>query len=581
MDIIRKATAHASPGDDPLEFVMSDETVDRLGDVIQARGWSLDNFRRNPVALFGHDSKAFIGRWSHVRVEGNRLLGRLELLEKGTSERIDELHAAIKAGVLRAVSVGFRALEAPQQRDTKDPRAGVTFTKSELMECSLVSIPANPNALQVAKSLHLSSDTMTRIFGESVDRSWPQSNGASAEPKPSREGQSMSTNPMRLETAEQQCNAARDALNHHLATLNDAFDEAKTVETEKLTAQAEAAQRWYDSLKKAETLLGQQSQPTGNLPARLPAATEQRRIWAQPKEKIDAIDYVGKALTIKLLAHLHRKDPDAMRLKTYGDREDIRVAFDVVDMIGKTATAPATTTTSGWASQLVESINVDFMPTLTAAAVYPSLSRFGLRLDFGRAGTINIPSRVSTPTIAGSFVAEGSPIPVRQGAFASTSLTPKKLAVISTFTREIAQHSTPAIEGLIRDAIQEDTSVALDTILLDATAATSIRPAGIRNGVSVTTATAGGGYDALVGDIKALVGALITATNGNIRTPVWIMNPVQAVAISLTTQCGRRHAIQNRNRQWSPARLSGDHQPNGDGGHADPHGCRRLCQRHR
>ena len=55
-------------------------------------------------------------------------------------------------------------------------------------------------------------------------------------------------------------------------------------------------------------------------------------------------------------------------------------------MISKTATAPATTTTSGWASQLVESINVDFMPTLTAAAVYPSLSRLGLRLDFGRAG---------------------------------------------------------------------------------------------------------------------------------------------------------------------------------------------------
>ena len=248
MELIRKSVAAASPSDDPLEFVMSDETVDRLGDVIHAKGWMLDNFRRNPVALFGHDSKAFIGRWSNVRVEGNRLLGRLELLEKGTSERIDELHAAIKAGVLRAVSVGFRALEAPQQRDTKDPRGGVTFTKSELMECSLVSIPANPNALQVAKSLHLSSDTMTRIFGESADRSWPQPNGASAKPKPSREGKSMS-HPNRLDAAEQQFNAARDALTSHLETLDDAFDDAKAAETERLNADVAKAKRFYEVLK--------------------------------------------------------------------------------------------------------------------------------------------------------------------------------------------------------------------------------------------------------------------------------------------------------------------------------------------
>jgi hypothetical protein len=67
---------------------------------------------------------------------------------------------------------------------------------------------------------------------------------------------------------------------------------------------------------------------------------------------------------------------------------------------------------------------------------------------------------------------------VRQGAFTSQTFTPKKLAVISTFTREIAEHSTPAIEGLIRNAMQEDTSVAVDTVLLDATAASTTRPAG-------------------------------------------------------------------------------------------------------
>jgi HK97 family phage major capsid protein len=127
---------------------------------------------------------------------------------------------------------------------------------------------------------------------------------------------------------------------------------------------------------------------------------------------------------------------------------------------------------------------------------------------------------------------------VKQGAFTAVTLSPKKMAVISTFTREIAEHSTPAIEELIRNAMQEDTSVALDTVLLDNVVADATRPAGIRNGVSVTTATAGGGFAALVGDIKALVGALITSTNGNIRSPVWIMNPIQAISIALTQNAG-------------------------------------------
>jgi hypothetical protein len=70
--------------------------------------------------------------------------------------------------------------------------------------------------------------------------------------------------------------------------------------------------------------------------------------------------------------------------------------------------------------------------------------------------------------------------------------------------------------------------------LLDNNPATAIRPAGLRNGVSGLTATAGGGYNALIGDIKALTGALLTATAGNVRKGVFLMNPQQTLSISLT-----------------------------------------------
>jgi HK97 family phage major capsid protein len=175
----------------------------------------------------------------------------------------------------------------------------------------------------------------------------------------------------------------------------------------------------------------------------------------------------------------------------------------------------------------------DYFGALMPNAVYPSLAAKGGKFTFGSAGIVTMPTRASTPTIAGSFVAQGAPIPVRQGAFTSISFTPKKMGVISTFTREIAEHSTPSIDALIRQTIMEDTSVAIDSVLLDATAATTTRPAGLRAGVSATTATAGGGIAAMIGDIRGLTGALITGTNGNLRSPVWIMNPADVLAASL------------------------------------------------
>jgi len=171
-------------------------------------------------------------------------------------------------------------------------------------------------------------------------------------------------------------------------------------------------------------------------------------------------------------------------------------------------------------------------------SVFPRLSGAGLSLSFGRNGKIVIPTRSRTPTIAGSFVGEGLPIPVRQGAFTSQTLTPKKMAVITTWTREIDEHSVPAIEGLLRNAIGEDTAISLDAVLLDANPATLVRPAGILNGVAGLTPTAGGGFNAAVGDIKALTGALLTGTAGNIRSPVYLMNPQQLSSLGLIAMPG-------------------------------------------
>src|SRR5215207_9411878 len=52
-DIVHKERVAEATSD--LEFVMSDESVDRMGDVIEASGWDLANFNRHPIALFNHN----------------------------------------------------------------------------------------------------------------------------------------------------------------------------------------------------------------------------------------------------------------------------------------------------------------------------------------------------------------------------------------------------------------------------------------------------------------------------------------------------------------------------------------------
>jgi len=118
-------------------------------------------------------------------------------------------------------------------------------------------------------------------------------------------------------------------------------------------------------------------------------------------------------------------------------------------------------------------------------------------------------ARLSTPLAAGDFIGEGAPIPSRRLGLAATTFgPPKKLAVLSHFSAELQERSVPAIENVLRQSIADDTAGTLDTKLLDNVAGSAIRPAGLLNGVSATTATAGGGAAALGGDLGLLATAI-------------------------------------------------------------------------
>lgn len=522
MTIIHKTVASR----DGYEFVLSDETVDRMGDIVKADGWVLSHFRRNPIALFGHNSNFPIGTWSNVRVEGKKLIGTLVLAAKGTSARIDELLSLIEQGVLRAVSVGF----IPKEKEPIDPKLpwdGTRYLKQELLECSLVSVPANPAALQLAKSLNISDETMSLAFGEhaGVRHKDATATGEHADLTTAAEQtaraallsrpkvKSMKTLAQRIEDAQADLVAKKDKLTELTGATeldNDAIIE--------VTAQVDGLEKTISTLKAAEDKIGAAAiSPT----AKTTPAQVRRPLGHQEK---DGMDLIVRAFVTHLVAKAEGISVDRALEQRYPGYEAVGVLVKADQTLG-------TTTVSGWASELVQTGYYGFLQALIGKSVYPELANRGLSLMFDQYGSISLPRRTAG-TAGGGFVAEGSPIRVGKITTAAATLTPKKMGVIVPFSEELAMRSTPSIEAIVRQAIIEDTVATLDPILLDATASSTSRPAGLLNGVSaVGTGYAGGDYNAVREDFRALLAPFYSANGAD--GIVVLMNPAQGLNMSM------------------------------------------------
>ncbi|MEA3464288.1 MAG: HK97 family phage prohead protease, partial [Patescibacteria group bacterium] len=128
-----------------LEAIFSTEDEDRHGDVIK-QNWNLKDFKKNPVIINSHnyyDAAEVIGRAEKISIKDGQLQGKIKFAvnENPRARVIFDLYAN---GFLNAFSVGF----IPKEFDDK----GIIL-KSELLEISAVSVPANAMALAKAKGI--------------------------------------------------------------------------------------------------------------------------------------------------------------------------------------------------------------------------------------------------------------------------------------------------------------------------------------------------------------------------------------------------------------------------------------------
>jgi HK97 family phage prohead protease len=164
--VVYKASELTKASDGTYEYVASDESVDRYGDVIRVSGWDLKNYRKNPIILFAHQKDNPVGTASKVWIEGTKMMVRIKMADEGTSPFIDTLRKLMDQNIVRAVSVGFLPTVQPNYiRDEKnDMITGIEYVGQELLENSLVTVPANPAALTTAKSMGISESHLRRVF---------------------------------------------------------------------------------------------------------------------------------------------------------------------------------------------------------------------------------------------------------------------------------------------------------------------------------------------------------------------------------------------------------------------------------
>lgn len=159
------------PGDMPddmpmMDFIASDNSVDRYGESIDQNGWQLDNFRKNPVVPDSHDYSSvskILGRATNVQVRDGRLTNRVEFAIVNPLGNL--AYKMAQGGFIKSQSVGFIPLEWENGLGADQPAR--TYKKQELLEISLVAVPANPGATigRMARSGALSR----REIGELAD----------------------------------------------------------------------------------------------------------------------------------------------------------------------------------------------------------------------------------------------------------------------------------------------------------------------------------------------------------------------------------------------------------------------------
>lgn len=133
-----------------IRFRITTDAVDRERDVLSPAGWKLDHYLKNPVVLWAHDYRQPpIARAREIVSTEHGLSSLAEFPPRGVHPFADTIYDLLKGGFLNSASVGFNPTKPPVYNEE---RKGYDYAEQELLEFSVVPVPANPEALVEARA---------------------------------------------------------------------------------------------------------------------------------------------------------------------------------------------------------------------------------------------------------------------------------------------------------------------------------------------------------------------------------------------------------------------------------------------
>lgn len=517
--------------------------VDRVGDIVEPLGVKF----KNPLPLLWqhwHDKPIGKVKFDKPTKDGVTFEAELpKVAEAGPlRDRIDEAWQSVKLGLVRAVSIGFRAIEYAFMDE-----GGVRFIKTEVYELSLVTIPANAQAIitDFGKTMDAASAAFVKKFDTGVPAvSGQQRPQSKATPPASGIPITVITRPKEGHATMKDVGAQIAALKEQrkakaaeLETIQKAASEAgrtKTAEErtkfDELRTELKAIDSEIEDLEAIENLYVERAKPLDA--PRGDAGGERRTIPARPEKKADPGIRFAQMVKVRAVSRLDVVPMERVAEKMYGRDSEIAAIIKAGEQV------PGSTTSGNWGADLISSegaVAADFAEYLRPATI---LGKFGMgNVPSLRSVPFRRPLILQTGGATGNWVGEGKPKPVGQLDFDRSTLDPLKCATIVVLTEENIRDSSPSSDMIVRDDLRAALSKLEDEAFIDPTNAGSagVKPAGILYTVGSDNAIAAETYSDetdVILDIRSLLQRYINANNPAGQA-VLIMEEGTALACSL------------------------------------------------
>lgn len=494
---------------------------DRLGDVIEPAGVRV----AADIPLFlHHDSKQTVGRARLLKATANGIPFEARLpnvKEAGTlRDRVDEAWQMVKYGLITGVSIGFNVVNNAIET-IKD--GGYRFLETEVLELSLVPIPAQPDAvIQGFKSLDRAAvDTLYEALrAASGNKQGSISPGASGKQQIFLKGKQMQTLQEVREVRAAKANRMKELIElmkqPEYQTSEDENAEFDMLGQEVKTLDVDIRVKQFEAMQAAAATPAKGKSSEEGRVSRA-GISFVRRADPEPRYKGEAFT---RTLIAKAVGMYHGESPIRVAEERWGKSHPQFVQYI------RAAVAGGGTGTGEWGAELAQldtQYTGDFVEYLYSKTVFDQLP---LRA---------VPSRIRVKGQDGAFIGywtgESKAIAMSKADYSEVDLSPLKVAALTVISMELLEDSQPSAEMLVRDGLAEASAQRIDMTFLSATAATpGVSPAGIKYNVSAITPS-GNDLAAFYNDLQALLSPFVT---GKMASGIQlIMNPASGMGIGM------------------------------------------------